>query len=68
MAQATRLTNLQMELLKLFAREAQESELLEIKRMLADYFARKMTARTNNVWQEQGLTDEKMDIWLKELS
>ena len=68
MIQSTKLTNLQLEILKLFSREVPNNELLEIKRMLANYFAGKLTAEADKVWDEKGLTDDDMDKWLKELS
>lgn len=68
MNQATRLTDLQLHLLKLFSREITNYELLDIKRMLADYFSTKLVAEADTVWNEKGLTNEDMDNWLKELS
>ena len=68
MIQSTKLTNLQLEILKLFSREVPNNELLEIKRMLANYFTGKLTAEADKVWDEKGLTDDDMDKWLKELS
>lgn len=68
MSQATKLTELQLQLLKLFSREISQDELLEIKRMLSDYFAGKLTAEADKLWDEKGLTNEDMDKWLKDLS
>ena len=68
MFQSTKLTNLQLELLKIFSREVPNDELLEIKRMLANYFADKLAAEAEKVWDEKGLTDGDIDKWLKELS
>jgi len=62
------LTNLQLEFLKLFSRGISDEELLEIKRILACYFADKLVKEAEKVWNEKGLTDEDMDKWLKELS
>jgi hypothetical protein len=42
MIQPTRLTNLQLQLLKLFSREISNYELLDIKRILSDYFSTKL--------------------------
>jgi len=68
MMQTTKLTNLQLELLKLFAHDISDKELLDIKRMLADYFSRKLVKEADRVWDEKGLTNDDMDRWLKELS
>ncbi len=68
MIHTTRLTNLQLELLKLFSRETSTYELLEIKRLLAGYFSTKLTTEVDKVWSEKGLNNDDMDRWLKELS
>lgn len=65
MIQSTKLTNLQLELLKLFSREIPDQYLINIKRMLADYFSKQLTAETDRIWNEKGLTDDDMDRWLK---
>jgi hypothetical protein len=67
MAQATnRLTNLQLELLKLFSYNLSEKQLKEVKDLLAKYFAAKATHEMDNIWEEKGLTNEAMDAWLHE--
>ncbi len=53
-------TNLQLELLKLYARRVPEKDLLEIRRLLAQYFMDKATDLADKVWDEKGLTDEKI--------
>lgn len=68
MTQTTRLTNLQLELLRLFSREIHHNELLEIKRMIADYFSKKLTTEAEKIWDEKRMTDDDMDQWLRELS
>ncbi|MCP4219306.1 MAG: hypothetical protein GY765_32025 [bacterium] len=65
MSRATnRLTNLQLELLKLFKYNLDETQLLEVKDLLARHFAEKATAETDKVWDEKGLTNDTMDQWL----
>ena len=59
-----RFSNVQLELLKLFSRDVPEADLLEIKRLLAHYFAAKLSRRADQVWDEQGWTDEKMEEML----
>lgn len=68
MIQPTKMTNLQLELLKIFSRDVSTDDLLEIKRMLAEYFAGKLGGETGKIWDKKGLTDDDMDRWLKELS
>ena len=60
------LTNLQFELLKYFQYEVKEDELLEIKRLLSDFFAIKAMDEMDNLWVEQGLSNETMDTWLND--
>ncbi len=60
------LTNLQFELLKYFQYEVKEDELLEIKRLLSEFFAKKAMDEMDNLWVEQGLSNETMDTWLND--
>lgn len=68
MQQTTRLTPIQLDVLKMFSRGIPDDELIKIKRILAAYFANKLTAEADRIWEEKGLTDDDMDKWLKELS
>ena len=61
-----RLTNLQLELLKLFSYNLEEKQLLEIKDLLAGYFANKATKEADKIWKEKGFTNDTMDSWLNE--
>lgn len=61
---ANRLTNLQLELIKLFSYNLDEKQLLEVKSLLAKYFADKATREMDKIWEEKELTDETMDTWL----
>ena len=66
MSTATKLTNLQQELLKVFSRNIPEDELKDIKKMLVKYFADKATKAANKVWDERGYTNDTMDEWLND--
>ena len=55
-------TNLQLELLKLFARKLPEKDLLEIRRLLAQYFMDKATDLADKVWDEKGLTPSSQSL------
>ena len=61
-----KLTNLQVELLKLFAYDLSDEQLLEIKALLANYFAEKASDRMDELWEERGWTPETMEEWGKE--
>ena len=60
------LTNMQLELLKLYSTNLEQKELLEIKRLLAHYFAKRAIKRADQIWEEKGLSKEDMDKWLNE--
>ncbi len=53
-------TNLQLELLKLYARRVPEQDLQEIKKLLAQYFMDKASDLADEIWDEKGLTEEKL--------
>lgn len=59
------LTNLQLELLKIYSFDIDEEQLLEIKNLLAKYFAEKATSEADRLWDERGWTNETMEDWLK---
>lgn len=63
---ANRLTNLQLELIKLFSYNLTEKQMLEIKDLLARYFAEKATHEADKIWETKGLTNDTMDVWLDE--
>lgn len=63
---SNRLSNLQLELIKLFSYNLNEKQLLEVKELLARYFAEKATMEADRIWDEEGLTNQTMDQWLNE--
>ena len=60
------LSNLQVELLKLYANDTSEENLHEIKLLLTNYFAEKATQAMDKVWEEQELTQQDMIDWTHE--
>ena len=60
------LSDLQLELLKLYSTDVTAEELREVKRLLGRHFGRKAVQTADRVWDERGLTDEDMDAWLHE--
>ena len=63
---STPLTNLQLELLKLYGTDLADEELEEVRQLLARFFARKTVREADQLWDERGLTNEDMDAWLDE--
>ena len=55
----------QLEILKLFTRELDDNDLLEIKRLIVSYLAKKMTKMADGIWDENNWTNEDMDKMLK---
>jgi hypothetical protein len=66
MTEVKSLTNLQLELIKLFQYELPEEQLLDIKRLLARYFAQKITNDLDILWQEKNWTNETIEQWKHE--
>jgi hypothetical protein len=66
MSSAGALSNLQQELLKIYSADVAESDLLNIKRLLARYFASKAISEADKIWEEKNLSDETMNKWLDE--
>ncbi len=59
-------SNVQTELLKLYANDINENQLFEIKLMLGKYFAQQATEAMDKVWEQKNLTTEDMINWTNE--
>jgi hypothetical protein len=60
------LSNVQVELLKLFSSSVSDQQLMEIKLLLSDYFTRQATLAMDKVWDEKQLSEEEMKKWSNE--
>lgn len=60
------MSNLQLELLRLYGNGVSDESLREIKTILAKYFADKATDAMDEVWDEKGLTEQTMIDWTNE--
>lgn len=60
------LSNIQIELLKLFSTNLSDGELRELKGVLTDFYALKSIQLANQVWIEKNLTSKDMDDWLND--
>jgi hypothetical protein len=60
------LTILQLELLKIFARDIEETDLIEIKKMLVQYFANKAMDLADNVWEKNKWGEQEENKFLQE--
>ena len=66
MSTSHKLTNLQLELLKLFKYELPDSQLIEIKSLLSKYFAEKASDEMDKLWEEKNWDDKTMEDWKNE--
>jgi hypothetical protein len=64
MQQTQPLSNLQQELLKLYASNIDEADLLHIKRYIAQYFAEKAIREADQIWDERKYSEKTMNQWL----
>ena len=63
---SAKLTNLHLELLKLFYYNLNERELLEIKDLLSQYFADRASDGMDRFWDEHELDDNTINEWLND--
>lgn len=63
---AVPLTNVQLELLKLYATDLSEKDLNELRGLLASFYAKKSIELADQVWEDRDLSNEDMDQWLNE--
>ncbi|MDB5138615.1 MAG: hypothetical protein JWR12_531 [Mucilaginibacter sp.] len=61
-----KLTNVQIELLKLFQYNLPEKQLAEIKNLLANYFAKAATTEMDKLWKENNWNNDIMKEWANE--
>jgi hypothetical protein len=66
MEAANNLTNLQLELLRVFNFDLSEEQLKEIRALLADYFAHKVTSEMDALFEENQWGEDKIEEWSKE--
>ena len=62
----TKLSKLQLELLKLFGRNVSDNELLDIKRLIGKYFAEKAVDGADKIAKDKEYTNETFESWLND--
>ncbi|MCF0042763.1 hypothetical protein [Dyadobacter fanqingshengii] len=62
----TRLSNLQIELLKLYPYSVSEKELGDIRKILSDYFAKKIDSEMDELWEKNDWGDQTIESWKSE--
>lgn len=63
---STKLSPLQLELLKIYSFNPTEEELRELKSLLAAFFAHRFSEKVAKAAREKNITDEDLDTWLEE--
>ncbi len=66
METAGKLTNMQVELLKLFQYNLSADQLTEIKNMHAKYFAKTATTEMDKLWEKNNWNNDLMKEWANE--
>lgn len=59
------LSNVQLEILKAFAHDLDQDELIEFKDLIAQYFAHRAIKSADKSWDEKGWTDQTVDSLLQ---
>jgi hypothetical protein len=59
------LNPLQLEILKLFSRDLDEADLIEIKKLIVNYLAKKVTQKADQIWEEKKWTNKDMERLLE---
>jgi hypothetical protein len=62
----TPLSNLQLELLKIFSHNLSEKEIKEVRTLLLDYFSKKAISEADQVWDIENWNDEKIQSILND--
>lgn len=64
--ESSALSNVQMELLKLYSKDIPDTQLNEIKILLSNYFANKVSDELDILWKDNKWNDETMNQWANE--
>ncbi len=59
-------TNLQFELLQLFQYSVSDQEVLDIKELISNYYAKRVMDNMDKLWVERNWSDKTMEEWLKD--
>lgn len=59
-------SNVQMELLKLYATDLSERDMNDLRDTLARFYAEKSINLADEVWEKKGMTNDDMDHWLND--
>jgi len=60
------LSNVQMELIKLYSTNLDYDDLVELKNLLINHFSRKAIDEADGIWSQKKMSAQTMDSWLNE--
>lgn len=66
MTEKKKLSNIQLELLNMFQYDINEQQLLEVKKLLTNYFAECATKEMDRLWEDNQWDNETMKNWANE--
>jgi hypothetical protein len=64
--QPQKLTNLQLELLKIFSYPLNPQQLMDIKNLLTNYFTEQAEQEMDKLWEEKNWDNSTMTEWVNE--
>lgn len=62
----TPFTNLQIELLRLYAHQVSEEDLIQIKDLIGQFFAKRLSNIADEAWERNAWIDQDMDAILND--
>ena len=60
------LSNVQLELIKLYSTNLEYDELMELRKVLANHFAQKAMNGADTLWNQKEMSMDTMETWLNE--
>lgn len=64
--QSRTLSNVQIELLKLYSTDLGHDDLMELRRFLSNHFAQKAVNGADAIWNQKEMSDRTMEDWLND--
>ncbi len=64
--QTSKLSPLQLELLKVYSFQPSDEDLLSVRKLLATFFSDKLVGKVRQAVDEQNITEADLDRWLNE--
>ena len=60
------LSNVQLELIKLYSTNLEYDELMELRKVLANHFSQKAMNGADTLWNQKEMSMDTMETWLNE--